>query len=79
MTAEQTEAPVNCRAMINLYSEIDGLAGAMYALSSRRESVIDDLREAEITADPAQIDAALRKVIRAAQQARKVLATRKAA
>lgn len=71
--------PVNMRAFINLISEVDGLAGALHALSGRQDSVIDDLREAEVTADPAQIDAALRTVIRTAQQARKLLATRKAA
>jgi len=71
--------PVNMRAYINLITEVDGLAGALYALAGREGSVIDDLLDAEITADPAQIDAALRAVIRAAQQARKLLATRKAA
>jgi LmbE family N-acetylglucosaminyl deacetylase len=72
MTAE-TPRPVSYRAYIDLISSRAGLAEAMLALQGRESSAITALRDTLADADPAEIDAALREVIRAAQKARKAL------
>ena len=71
--ATAPEKPVSYRAYINLITEREGLAEALLALTSRESSVITALCDSFAKADPAEIDAALREVIRAAQKARKAL------
>jgi hypothetical protein len=74
LTAEAI-ARAKGRAYVNLIIERPGLAEAMIALvSSGDDSVIAALRSATAEGDPAQIDTALRAIIRTAQQARKSLA-----
>ena len=78
-TADPAAKPENYRAFIDLLDDHPGLAAALHALAGRHQgSVVDGLREAEATAEPGQIDAALRTIIRTAQQARKLLAAGKA-
>lgn len=68
-----TDAPVSYRAYISLITEREGLAEALLALTGRESSVITALCDTFAKADPAEIDTALREVIRAAQKARKAL------
>lgn len=59
----------------DLYDNYFGLAKPLFELTARDEgkSLIDSLRRAINSGDPAAIDAALRDVIRTAQQARKII------
>lgn len=67
MTVTATEK----RTAANLLRDYDGLAGHLLRLTSREQSVINDLNEALTTGDPRKLDAALRAVIQTAQNARK--------